>query len=657
MLYLLRNLSMRSKLLLLILPALLGVLYFAVTTIGDRYDNLAGTRHLLDRFQQVRLADPLVESLQKERGLSALFIATQGSDGRVVDRLDGQQARTDEHLVTFRDGIGDDGLAKLSGSLDQLATLRQQVRGGEMTVDSVFQAYTETLSRLIDRLPVILRDANDAVLARQMGAYLALTRASEWAGRGVLAGASIIQQGNAGLAAVSTVAADHARQRTLMALAGDFLADAERQALLAIDQTDAVQAYDAMRGQLIGSEFGFIGMTNFDWFETGSQAVGPLYAFKQMLVSDMMVQATASMEVAEAQLYRAAAVGGLVMLGVALLAVLIIRGVSGQVSRLLGDFHQIMEQRNLGLRTSICTRDEMGRIGQALNGLMDTFAGALIQIDRASVQLAAASEQTRTTAGQNTDQVNNQQALVEQVATAAEEMSSTAEDISRNTQDVAGAARDASAKNQAGQQVVRDSVARIRELAASIEQVSEHMRQLQANSESITRVVDVIKGVADQTNLLALNAAIEAARAGQHGRGFAVVAEEVRTLAQQTHSSTVEIEGMIAGFRDVANAVDASVQDSHQLANASADQAEALEETFADIRGDVDRISGMATQIAAAAEQQVSVTRDISNNLASVRETSRLTLTGSQEISQVTADQAELAQELQTLAQGFRLQA
>ncbi len=40
---------------------------------------------------------------------------------------------------------------------------------------------------------------------------------------------------------------------------------------------------------------------------------------------------------------------------------------------------------------------------------------------------------------------------------------------------------------------------------------------LNASTDNIGHILDVIKGISQQTNLLALNAAIEAARAGEAG--------------------------------------------------------------------------------------------------------------------------------------------
>jgi len=89
----------------------------------------------------------------------------------------------------------------------------------------------------------------------------------------------------------------------------------------------------------------------------------------------------------------------------------------------------------------------------------------------------------------------------------------------------------------------------------SFEQDFEHMtstiQQVKDHSSSITNLVGLIKGVADQTKLLALNATIESARAGEAGKGFAVVANEVRKLAEQSSSATVDISKSITEMEEV----------------------------------------------------------------------------------------------------------
>ena len=84
-------------------------------------------------------------------------------------------------------------------------------------------------------------------------------------------------------------------------------------------------------------------------------------------------------------------------------------------------------------------------------------------------------------------------------------------------------------------------------------------------------------------------------------------------------------------------------------------QASEMEQTFTDILMDVNSISDMATQIATASEQQVAVTRELAGNMESVSEAALLTLTGSQEITEVTQEQARLARQLQDLANEFKV--
>ena len=107
-------------------------------------------------------------------------------------------------------------------------------------------------------------------------------------------------------------------------------------------------------------------------------------------------------------------------------------------------------------------------------------------------------------------------------------------------------------------------------------------------------MVALINGIATQTNLLALNATIEAARAGDAGKGFAVVAGEVKALSGQTAKATEEIQAQINHVQDVTRKT---------------------VEAIGRITGTIDRVSSIATAVAAAIEEQTAATREISRSI------------------------------------------
>jgi methyl-accepting chemotaxis protein len=263
-------------------------------------------------------------------------------------------------------------------------------------------------------------------------------------------------------------------------------------------------------------------------------------------------------------------------------------------------------------------QDELGHLAAAANTLRDFLAETFSRLQRSATDLVSASGELNSIAGQMATGTHDQFNRTDQVATAMTEMSATAQEVARHAASASRAADEADSSAREGGEVMKVTIATIGQMRNEILNTGSIIRRLETDSVRIGKVLEVIRGIAEQTNLLALNAAIEAARAGEAGRGFAVVADEVRSLAQRTAASIIEINQIIhavqTGAVDAAEAI-VSGQSSSDASVEKVAQAGAM---LAHITQAVEAIRDMNRQIATAAEEQTSVAEDISRNITQI---------------------------------------
>jgi methyl-accepting chemotaxis protein len=254
-------------------------------------------------------------------------------------------------------------------------------------------------------------------------------------------------------------------------------------------------------------------------------------------------------------------------------------------------------------------------------------AAAAEQMTANAVSVAAAMEQTSTN--------------LAMVTTATEQMTSTIGEIARNSE---------KARRITG------------EATSQATRITDQIQHLGQAAHEIGRVTETITEISSQTNLLALNATIEAARAGAAGKGFAVVANEIKELAQQTATATEDIKARIAGVQSSTSAGITEIEKIshviHDVSDIVSIIAAAIEEQATVTKDISDNISQASTGVSDAnirVSESSQASKAIAQDISSVDHSARDMASGSEQIRASATELSKVAEQLKATVSGFKM--
>jgi methyl-accepting chemotaxis protein len=285
-------------------------------------------------------------------------------------------------------------------------------------------------------------------------------------------------------------------------------------------------------------------------------------------------------------------------------AVLFTRSITSAITEVVGVVNRISKgdiSANVP-ETLRARKDEIGELAgamqtmtESLRRLLGGISNGVHTLSASATELSAVSQQTAAGTASMSDKANGVAAAAEEasantmsIAAGMEQSSSSLSSVASATEEMSATVGDIASNTAKARTISEQATGQAR-------MITEQMQKLGQAAQEIGRVTETITNISAQTNLLALNATIEAARAGAAGKGFAVVANEIKELAKQTAEATEDIKTRIAG-----------IQNSTGTAISNIGQITA-------VIGDV---SGIVASIAAAIEEQATVTRDVAGNIA-----------------------------------------
>lgn len=305
-------------------------------------------------------------------------------------------------------------------------------------------------------------------------------------------------------------------------------------------------------------------------------------------------------------------------------------------------------------------KDEIGMLSTSLNHISEGLKDMFNVIGDMSSEVANTSEELSASSQEITASNEEVHRNVLGVSELASDQLNSVDDAKENVQFMAdriSELNDSVKKiNKSMDAVITstdegsDASARIEEKILELKETSEktniNIEKLSAGSVEIEDIVHTIRRIAEETNMLSLNASIEAARAGEAGKGFSVVASEVSKLAEQSKNSANSIDTLIRDVRGNIDSVVSSMMENNEKLEEGVSVIQESKYTFGTISTEIQKVVSQVTDITDMVGSIYEKIETLLNGFNDIVEKSDNTMSHIDSVKQIAEDQAAAMNEI-----------
>ena len=309
---------------------------------------------------------------------------------------------------------------------------------------------------------------------------------------------------------------------------------------------------------------------------------------------------------------------------------------------------------DLTIRANV-TVDEVGTIADSYNAIIRNLRKLVVEVQGASQSVTKTTIINEISVRAVSTESLKQSASINSALTEIQGMAVSSRSVGTKAQQAEKGMQVAATVLQEGDEAMNRTVLGISEIRETVSETAKKVKRLGETSQKISRIVNLISNFAAQTNLLALNAAIEAARAGEEGRGFSIVAEEVRDLAEQSATSTAEIEQLVEEIQTQTNEVVAAMETGTEQVITGTKLVQNAREKLTQISLVSQQVNSRVQEIAIAADTQTKTSDLMGETMQGLAESAKDTSKHAEHVTRSFSELLEVAQDLQVSVSQFKV--
>ena len=547
--------TIKQKLVFLISIIVIYILLLTFFILKESYGSLKENEHIKTQvILSIKLSD-LVHQLQKERGLSAGYL---GSDGRkFANELKAQRKKTDKVIAEFyslyqniseiyHKGALAKRLQKIEMELRKVPLIREKIDKLAIDAKEAVDFYTRLNASIIDFIGLMAKKSSNALITKELFAYTFLMMAKEKMGieRAILSNTfardsflsgyyvkfiKLISEQEAFITSFKTTAPDR------------FIRYFE-----SVVRGEDVEAVKEMEKRALQKTEGGFNIDPAYWFSKITAKIEKLKKVENMIANSILQDIDRLLLKSKRTFYTVALISLLGLLLVIWIGYYIVeKMINREISSINTALFDIVGSKDFTKRVRVDSKDELAQIARNINRLIEFCERIIISTKEANSKNAEIADELFASAEDIEKNMEKEAYLVSKTAQSAQNIKGPLAD---SLQIIDKSKDEINRSNQMLQESKKELnrlFEVIEETSKSEHEIVDELNHLIEITDETKNVLGLIEDISNQTNLLALNAAIEAARAGEHGKGFAVVAEEVGSLANKSKSHVESITGTI----------------------------------------------------------------------------------------------------------------